>query len=575
MDSSQSNGRTWLSNTDSQVLTINNPIPWYTGDKQTFDAYWNIRDNDNLQWNQQIPVWFKDLDQATDLPLGALFEGTYSGYEVGGPYYLSLKNNNTDSLTTATSWVPLITDPTVLPLDIWISGVFYDYGTLLYPGFVCINPDGTLNPLTSETDWQSVGTLTTSATGVIDLSVPVPQWWYGREERLLYTGHSARSITVDTFRSNGWNLRSTQQYDSLSNYYPSGFFTGNNPDFPLGSPDNITALIFMTPVPIRIKQMVVWCDSVDTYSFVTNVEVADSGAGGYIVGDVLVAVFPTDGSVQVTVTSVDESGNITGFTYIDGNQLTSTIPPNPIDTTGGTGSGAELDLTWISVDTYSFVTNVEVADSGAGGYIVGDVLVAVFPTDDSVQVTVTSVDGSGNITGFTYTGGNGDEQFTSTIPTNPIATTGGTGSGADLDLTWTIDTTSQNPVCRLAIYEAESTTSTYPKSLIFQSPELSVSAGYIPSSPPDLVLKPGRAYWFCFLGDRIQACTFGGTDDVFLVPVFGIDTSSFEQYYGIQLGFTYGPFPTLFPSEPPGQGLASGVFIVPLIQLDKLGNINE
>lgn len=73
-----------------------------------------------------------------------------------------------------------------------------------------------------------------------------------------------------------------------------------------------------------------------------------------------------------------------------------------------------------------------VADGGSGGYLVNDVLTMTGHTGTPATFTVRTVDG-GAVTSVALTT-DGDM---SAIPSNPVTTSGGTGTGATLDIVYT------------------------------------------------------------------------------------------------------------------------------------------
>ena len=73
-------------------------------------------------------------------------------------------------------------------------------------------------------------------------------------------------------------------------------------------------------------------------------------------------------------------------------------------------------------------------DAGGSGYTAGDLLVVTGGAGSiPVELTVDTVDGGGAVTGISISNSG---RYT-TIPTNPVAVTGGTGSSAAFDLTFT------------------------------------------------------------------------------------------------------------------------------------------
>jgi hypothetical protein len=110
-------------------------------------------------------------------------------------------------------------------------------------------------------------------------------------------------------------------------------------------------------------------------SMFTNTATVQSGGTGYTVGNVLTVVGGTafGGAATYTVTGVS-GGAVTSVTPLNFNQY-SVLPANPVSTTGGTGSGATLNLTY-GIGTVAFtITNAgsgyveqpTVTFSGGGG----------------------------------------------------------------------------------------------------------------------------------------------------------------------------------------------------------------
>jgi hypothetical protein len=110
-------------------------------------------------------------------------------------------------------------------------------------------------------------------------------------------------------------------------------------------------------------------------SMFTNTATVQSGGPGYTNGDVLTIVGGTaiTSAATYTVTGVS-GGAVTSVTPLNFNQY-SVLPTNPVSTTGGTGSGATLNLTY-GIGTVAFtITNAgsgyveqpTVTFSGGGG----------------------------------------------------------------------------------------------------------------------------------------------------------------------------------------------------------------
>ena len=155
----------------------------------------------------------------------------------------------------------------------------------------------------------------------------------------------------------------------------------------------------------------------------------NAGGSGYAVNDTLTFgnSVPT-----ITVTSVGSSGAITGISYNpDGPTWTSspgTISPTA---TSGSGTGASISVTTLPV-TFSVV---DAPTSGGTGFAVGDTLTLKVgsTTNTYGEVTVSSVDTKGGITGYTFSPSYmpfTDDPSTET----PTVTTSGSGTGAVVSL---------------------------------------------------------------------------------------------------------------------------------------------
>jgi hypothetical protein len=109
-------------------------------------------------------------------------------------------------------------------------------------------------------------------------------------------------------------------------------------------------------------------------SMFTDVATVAGGGTGYTVGDTLTIVGGTPLTTAATYTvATVSSGVITAVTVANGNSYT-TIPTNPVSVTGGTGSGATLNLTYgvrpvftITNAGSGYVEQPTVTFSGGGG----------------------------------------------------------------------------------------------------------------------------------------------------------------------------------------------------------------
>jgi hypothetical protein len=126
--------------------------------------------------------------------------------------------------------------------------------------------------------------------------------------------------------------------------------------------------------------------------------------------------------------NISNGGTVTAITATVSGTLYTSIPSVAVSaptTAGGVQATANALM----------FTGTATIQSGGTGYTVGNVLTIVGGTF-SGQVgtyTVTGVSG-GVITSISRTTGSGY----SVLPSNPVSTTGGTGSGATLNLTWTV-----------------------------------------------------------------------------------------------------------------------------------------
>lgn len=85
---------------------------------------------------------------------------------------------------------------------------------------------------------------------------------------------------------------------------------------------------------------------------------------------------------------------------------------------------------------------VETIDNGGSGYSVDDVLTVLSGTfSDQAELTVTSVDGSGIITGVSVS----TEGDYSALPSNPVSVSGGGGSSASFTLVWVGEPVANEP----------------------------------------------------------------------------------------------------------------------------------
>ena len=129
-------------------------------------------------------------------------------------------------------------------------------------------------------------------------------------------------------------------------------------------------------------------------------------------------------------------------------------------------------------------------------------------------------------------------------------------------------TTDAAGLCRVALYDSESQTEIYPRTLLAESNELSTADVGFKTWNGSLTLEGGKCYWLCVLCNSATA-KFGATSDVFMKPIWGVSSTAFETLYAIKFTFTYGSFPATFPAtiDSSPNGLANGNFIVPVVRL--------
>lgn len=115
------------------------------------------------------------------------------------------------------------------------------------------------------------------------------------------------------------------------------------------------------------------------YTATTAVSAAVAAGGtGYTVGDTLILVGGTFTTAATFNVDAETAGVITAVSLVSAGNYTAT-PADPVSTTGGTGSGATLNVTFTATDTLTAAS----ASDALG--------------DRSVEVTVTPPSGAGSI----------------------------------------------------------------------------------------------------------------------------------------------------------------------------------
>lgn len=160
---------------------------------------------------------------------------------------------------------------------------------------------------------------------------------------------------------------------------------------------------------------------------------------GYTVGDEIALSGGTSTIAAVAeVLTIGGGGAVTAV-RIRNAGLYQAAPSDPVSTTGGTGSGCTLNCTfdtngWLRRRATNVTGAAQSATTGAGGtgYVVGDIISLVGGTG-TVVATFRVVTAPGGVVGTVAVVDPGS--YTST-PSNPASTTGGSGSGCTLNVTY-------------------------------------------------------------------------------------------------------------------------------------------
>jgi hypothetical protein len=163
------------------------------------------------------------------------------------------------------------------------------------------------------------------------------------------------------------------------------------------------------------------------------------GGSGYMVNDVLTVsggTFTT--AATLTVAGVDSMGAITGVLVAQGGSY-SAPPSGPVSVTGGHGTGATFNLTFVNT---TIARIIQAIAGGGSGYMVNDVLTVTGGTfTTAATLTVTGVSGTGVVTGVSVAQGGSY----SIPPSGPVSVSGGHGSGASFNLVFANNTTATIP----------------------------------------------------------------------------------------------------------------------------------
>lgn len=278
--------------------------------------------------------------------------------------------------------------------------------------------------------------------------------------------------------------------------------------------------------------------------------VAVNAAGtGYVVDDILtVAGGTSTHAAQLRVKTVGGSGEITAIVVEKAGAYSVDPTTSANAATGGTGSSATFNLTMSAAEWSVLGRSLKAASAtvsnGGSGYLIGD---TVWLVSGTRHKNVTGVDQ--DIPTFTVTGVSAGAITSVSVdnaghlqnaPAGSTLVSGGTGSGAELTVTWTevtdtdqvailqgtaagsttapiailhayqdLDRLSTNPVYNWSL---ASCTSYDPGSQVHEQPNylgsLNVSTGVIADTAPILPLKDADTYdmdfWVQWTGRHIQ-----------------------------------------------------------------------
>jgi hypothetical protein len=182
-------------------------------------------------------------------------------------------------------------------------------------------------------------------------------------------------------------------------------------------------------------------DKLYTFALAVKADaVAIAGGGaGYTAADVLTVSGGTaETAAQIHVDTVDGGGAITGaHVGTAGLYCLGSTPANAVSVTGGTGAGATFNITWAGALGWTHKRRSRQAVSatvgaGGAGYVVGDLIsLSGGVVTGAAMFRVETVAGGAVATVSVWKAGNYPE-----VPANAVATTGGTGTGATLNVTW-------------------------------------------------------------------------------------------------------------------------------------------
>lgn len=173
----------------------------------------------------------------------------------------------------------------------------------------------------------------------------------------------------------------------------------------------------------------------------TSLHSVDSVAGGgtgYTVGDILTVSGGTS-VIPATLEVLAAPAGVISSVRIRNAGLYTTAPGDPVSVTGGTGTGATFNLTfdtngWVDRRANGCPECAVSATVGAGGtgYTVGDQLTVSGGTFGRPAIFQVATAPAGVVATVTLV----DRGDYTTTPGNPASTTGGTGTGCTLNITY-------------------------------------------------------------------------------------------------------------------------------------------
>lgn len=149
--------------------------------------------------------------------------------------------------------------------------------------------------------------------------------------------------------SQGANGR-IRQYNNTNQMLSDGFST-NSPEF-------ICAQLYFSQSP---APTILWVGRQDLTALATVVPHAAAEGTGYVVGDLLTVVHAGASGGTVKVTTVGGAGNITGVQIVNGG--TGYVVATGQTTTGGTGTGAQVDVNAVGETPLVAITACRVINS--------------------------------------------------------------------------------------------------------------------------------------------------------------------------------------------------------------------